>query len=137
MSKLHIAKVTAAGQISIPKPLREQFCQSGDYITLEPYVDGLLLRRVKPFEEEGTTDEDNIKKFKPIPITIPSSESIDWEMEEAPPEPEAEEQGPSCPMDEPVDPPINESIDNGDADPEVTAKMRKEMWKALLDSRAY
>lgn len=140
MAKLQIAKMTVAGQISIPKPLRESFCQAGDYLTLEPYADGLLIRRVKPFQEEGTTDEKYINKLKHV-TAAPNGESIDWVVDE-----------PVCDLTTglPLPTPHNDDAEWGEQDapegqqadsdepedPEAAAKVRKEMWKALLDSRA-
>ena len=136
MSKLHTAKMTVAGQISIPKPLRDDFCDPGDMLSLEPFADGLLIRRIKSFQDEDFTDEMYKKQIKWTPISTSNSEAIDWEMEETVQEPTEEQEGPTCPMDEPVDPPINQPMKQGEVDPEEAARVRREMWKALLESRA-
>ena len=158
MAKLEAVKVTSAGQISIPKCFRGGFCEAGDLLSIEPYADGLLLRRLKPFQESTPIDDTNLKKKISMTPSDPGH-SIDWEMDEPVSDflIEARDTCAACVDDRADDVADNTADDatdiraNDDADDraddamddrandgekEETAKMRKEMWKALLDSRA-
>ncbi len=144
MTNLHTAKMTVAGQISIPKPLREDFCQPGDHLTLEPFADGLLIRRIKPFQEDGTIDDEYIKQAKQF-ASSPDGESIDWEVDETPVDKGPGTEVPSSRIDEAEWEDQDEATASdedrdddgpGGEDSEEEAQKRKEMWKALLDSRA-
>jgi len=53
MTNMSISKITSAGQISIPKDLREsRGLEASDYVSIEPLGEGLYLRKVKSFKED-------------------------------------------------------------------------------------
>lgn len=52
MTDIYVSKVTSAGQISLPKALRESLDIEEDYIIIEPFGDALLLRKIKSMKEE-------------------------------------------------------------------------------------
>jgi AbrB family looped-hinge helix DNA binding protein len=52
MADVYVSKVTSAGQISLPKALREALGIEEDYIVIEPIGDALLLRKIKSMKEE-------------------------------------------------------------------------------------
>ncbi len=52
MTDIYVSKVTSAGQISLPKALREALGIEGDYVIIEPFGDVLLLRKIKSMKEE-------------------------------------------------------------------------------------
>ena len=52
MTDIYVSKVTSAGQISLPKALREALGIEEDYIIIEPFGDALLLRKIKSMKEE-------------------------------------------------------------------------------------
>lgn len=52
MTEIYVSKVTAAGQISLPKSLRDTLGIKEDYVVIEPLGDALLLRRVKSLRDE-------------------------------------------------------------------------------------
>jgi AbrB family looped-hinge helix DNA binding protein len=52
MTDVYVSKVTSAGQISLPKALREALGIEEDYIVIEPFGDALLLRKIKSMKEE-------------------------------------------------------------------------------------
>lgn len=52
MSDVYVSKVTRAGQISLPKALREALGLEEDYVIIEPLGDALLLRRIKSIGED-------------------------------------------------------------------------------------
>lgn len=47
-----MSKVTVAGQISLPKSLRDALGIGEDYIIIEPFGDALILRKVKSLRDE-------------------------------------------------------------------------------------
>lgn len=52
MTEIYVSKVTVAGQISLPKPLRDTLGIGEDYIVIEPFGDALILRKVKSMRDE-------------------------------------------------------------------------------------
>ena len=52
MTDIYVSKVTSAGQISLPKALREALGIEEDYIIIEPFGDALILRKIKSMKEE-------------------------------------------------------------------------------------
>lgn len=52
MTDVYVSKVTSAGQISLPKALREALGIEEDYVIIEPFGDALLLRKLKSMKEE-------------------------------------------------------------------------------------
>lgn len=46
MTSVFVTKVTKAGQVSIPKPIRESFCEIGDSLAWERVGETLLVRKV-------------------------------------------------------------------------------------------
>jgi AbrB family looped-hinge helix DNA binding protein len=52
MAGIYVSKVTAAGQISLPKSLRDALGIGEDYIVIEPFGDALILRKVKSLRDE-------------------------------------------------------------------------------------
>lgn len=46
MVSIFVTKVTKAGQVSIPKPIRESFCDIGDSLAWERVGETLLVRKV-------------------------------------------------------------------------------------------
>ena len=51
MADVYVSKVTSAGQISLPKALREILGIEEDYVIIEPFGDALLLRKIKSMKE--------------------------------------------------------------------------------------
>ena len=52
MAEVYVSKVTSAGQISLPKALREALGIEEDYVIIEPFGDALLLRKIKSMKEQ-------------------------------------------------------------------------------------
>ena len=52
MTEVYVSKVTAAGQISLPKELRLAMGIGEDYLVIEPFGDALIIRKVKSMKEE-------------------------------------------------------------------------------------
>jgi len=52
MTDVYVSKVTSAGQISIPKALRDSLGLGEDYVVIEHLGDTLLLRKVRSVKEE-------------------------------------------------------------------------------------
>ena len=52
MGDVYVSKVTAAGQISLPKQLRESLGIKEDYIVIESLGDALILRKITSLREE-------------------------------------------------------------------------------------
>lgn len=52
MTEVYVSKVTAAGQISLPKELRLAMGIGEDYMVIEPFGDALIIRKVKSMKEE-------------------------------------------------------------------------------------
>lgn len=52
MTGMYVSKVTVAGQISLPKSLRDALGIGEDYIVIEPFGDALILRKVKSLRDE-------------------------------------------------------------------------------------
>jgi AbrB family looped-hinge helix DNA binding protein len=52
MTDIYVSKVTAAGQISIPKALRDLLKIGDDYIVIEKFGDALILRKIKSIKDE-------------------------------------------------------------------------------------
>ncbi len=52
MTEIYVSKVTASGQVSLPKSLREGLGIGEDYVILEPIGDAILLRKVQSMREE-------------------------------------------------------------------------------------
>jgi len=52
MDNIYVSKVTSAGQISIPKKLRETLGLKEGYVVLERCGDAIILKKVKSYEEE-------------------------------------------------------------------------------------
>jgi AbrB family looped-hinge helix DNA binding protein len=67
MGNIFVSKVTAAGQISIPKELRESMdLNEAERVTIEPMGDALLVKRIKPYREEILKDLRAFAKAKGI-----------------------------------------------------------------------
>ncbi len=52
MADVYVSKVTRAGQISIPKALRDALGIEEDYVVIEHLGDTLLLRKIKSIRDE-------------------------------------------------------------------------------------
>ncbi len=52
MKPIYVSKITAAGQLSIPKEVRKSLGLGEEYIILEPIGDVIVLRRIKTMKEE-------------------------------------------------------------------------------------
>lgn len=52
MKPIYVSKITSAGQLSIPKELREGMGLGEEYVILELIGDVVVLRRIKTMKEE-------------------------------------------------------------------------------------
>ncbi|MBM4249337.1 MAG: AbrB/MazE/SpoVT family DNA-binding domain-containing protein [Euryarchaeota archaeon] len=52
MTEIYTSKVTASGQVSLPKSLRKRLGIGEDIVILEPIGDAILLRKVQSIQEE-------------------------------------------------------------------------------------
>ncbi|TET90291.1 MAG: AbrB/MazE/SpoVT family DNA-binding domain-containing protein [Methanomassiliicoccales archaeon] len=52
MRPIYVAKITSAGQLSIPKEVREKLGLKEEQVILEPMGDVIVLRRIKTMKEE-------------------------------------------------------------------------------------
>jgi AbrB family looped-hinge helix DNA binding protein len=52
MTEIYTSKVTASGQVSLPKSLRKRLGIREDIVILEPIGDAILLRKVQSMREE-------------------------------------------------------------------------------------
>lgn len=52
MKPIYVSKITAAGQLSIPKEMREGLGLGEEYVILELIGDVVVLRRIKTMQEE-------------------------------------------------------------------------------------
>jgi len=52
MKPIYVSKITSAGQLSIPKEVREKLGFGEEYILLEPVGDIVVLRRIRTMKEE-------------------------------------------------------------------------------------
>lgn len=52
MKRTYVAKVTSAGQISLPKELRDAQGIKEDYVVIEPLGDILVIRKLKSIRDE-------------------------------------------------------------------------------------
>lgn len=52
MRPIYVAKITSAGQLSIPKEVREKLGLKEEQVLLEPVGDVIVLRRIKTMQEE-------------------------------------------------------------------------------------
>jgi AbrB family looped-hinge helix DNA binding protein len=52
MTDVYVSKVTAAGQISLPKELRMAMGIGEDYLVIEPFGDALIIRKIKSMRDE-------------------------------------------------------------------------------------
>ncbi len=66
MADIYVAKVTSAGQISLPKALRDELGIDEDYIVIEPFGDSLILRKIRSIKEEIFEYFDKEAKVKGI-----------------------------------------------------------------------
>jgi len=52
MANLYVAKITKAGQISLPKELRASMkMNEAEYVSMEPRGEAIVLQKVKSYEE--------------------------------------------------------------------------------------
>ena len=66
MTDVYVSKVTAAGQISLPKALRDALGIDEDYIVIEPFGDALILRKVRSMKDEIFGYFEKVAKVKGI-----------------------------------------------------------------------
>lgn len=52
MGDVYVSKVTASGQVSLPKKLREDLGIKEDYLVIETIGDAILLRKVRTMKED-------------------------------------------------------------------------------------
>jgi AbrB family looped-hinge helix DNA binding protein len=52
MGNIYVSKVTAAGQVSLPKALRKEMGIGEDYVIIEPFGDVILVRKIQSTRDE-------------------------------------------------------------------------------------
>ena len=66
MGEIYVSKVTSAGQISLPKSLRDNLGINEDYVVVEPVGDAILLRKIKSIKDEIFEYFENEAKIKGV-----------------------------------------------------------------------
>jgi AbrB family looped-hinge helix DNA binding protein len=52
MDDLYVSKITAAGQVSIPKEVRGNMGLEEGYVSIEPHKDRIIMRKIRSFKED-------------------------------------------------------------------------------------